>query len=59
MSIQNFYEYVILRDILAFILPGGISLAGIYMIVQAMGINRWEKTLPFFLILTPFLRLYF
>ena len=48
MNIQSFYEYVILRDILAFILPGGISLAGIYMIAQAWGIVRLEKALPFF-----------
>jgi hypothetical protein len=46
MNIQSFYEYVVLRDILAFILPGGISLAGIYMIAQAFGISRWGKILP-------------
>jgi hypothetical protein len=47
-NIQSFYEYVILRDILAFILPGGISLSGIYMITRALGIN-WDlgKILPF------------
>lgn len=47
MNIQGFYEYVVLRDILAFILPGGISLAGIYMIMHALGIERLEKFLPF------------
>jgi len=60
MSIQSFYEYVILRDILAFVLPGGISLAGIYMIVYAIGDDRWKKTLPFisdsfFININPFL----
>jgi hypothetical protein len=46
-SIQSFYDYVILRDILAFILPGSISLGGIFMIIRAFGIERLEKTLPF------------
>lgn len=55
MNIQGFYEYVILRDILAFILPGGISLAGVYMIAQAMGIERWQKAMPFLSSLNPFL----
>jgi hypothetical protein len=60
MSIQSFYEYVILRDILAFILPGGISLAGIYMIMHALGhalgIEQWEKSLPFLSNLDPLLQ---
>lgn len=47
MNIQGFYEYVILRDVLAFILPGSISLGGIYMIMRAFGIERLGKTLPF------------
>ncbi len=45
MNIQALYEYVILRDILAYILPGGISLAGIALIVQAYGVDRWNKVL--------------
>ena len=57
MSIQSFYEHVILRDILAFILPGGISLAGIQMIMHALGIERWEKTLPFLSNLDPLLQI--
>jgi len=55
MNVQNFYEYVILRDILAFILPGGISLAGFYLIAQAMGFERWQKAMPFLSTLSPFL----
>lgn len=47
MNIQSFYEYVILRDILAFILPGGITLAGIIIVAQAYGIERIEKSMPF------------
>lgn len=45
MNIQSFYEYVILRDILAYMLPGGISLAGLMIIVQTFGSNRWSKLL--------------
>lgn len=59
MNIQSFYEYVILRDILAYILPGGISLVGISTLVQAWGKNRWEKILPFFTNLNPFLAITF
>jgi hypothetical protein len=55
MNIQSFYEYVILRDILAFILPGGISLVGISMVVQAFGSDRFEKILLSFSNLSPFL----
>jgi hypothetical protein len=56
MNIQGFYEYVILRDILAFVLPGSISLAGIYMVIaQTMGIDRWQKAIPFLSGLSPFL----
>jgi hypothetical protein len=55
MSIEGLYEYVVLRDILAFVLPGGISLAGIYMIAHAIGDNRWGKIFPFLNNLTPFL----
>ena len=55
MNIQSFYEYVILRDILAFMLPGGITLAGIYMIAYAYGVDRIEKYLPFLTQLNPFL----
>ena len=55
MNIQSFYEYVILRDILAFILPGGISLVGISMVVQAFGSDRFEKVLLPFSKLSPFL----
>ena len=47
MNIQAFYEYVILRDILAYILPGGISLAGIAIVIQAYGSDHWNKLLPF------------
>ncbi|MBI3164155.1 MAG: hypothetical protein HYZ24_05690 [Chloroflexi bacterium] len=47
MNIQSFYEYVILRDILAFILPGSITLGGIYMVVEAYGFNRIEKYISF------------
>ena len=43
MNIQALYEYVILRDILAYILPGGISIAGIAFIAQAYGIEHWNK----------------
>ncbi len=43
MNIQALYEYVILRDILAYILPGGISIAGIALIAQAYGVERWNK----------------
>jgi len=46
-NIQSFYDYVILRDVLAFILPGSVSLGGIYMIMYALGVERLEKTLPF------------
>jgi hypothetical protein len=59
MNIQGFYEYVILRDILAFILPGGISLAGIYMVARSLGSDRWEKSLPFLSNLNPFLEIVF
>lgn len=55
MNIQSFYEYVILRDILAFMLPGGISLAGIYMVAQVLGYDRWQKNLPFLSEMNPFL----
>lgn len=55
INMQSFYEYVILRDVLAFILPGGISLAGIYMIAQAIGIDRWQRTMPFLSSLNSFL----
>jgi hypothetical protein len=47
MNIQGFFEVVILRDILAFILPGSISLAGIYMIMYSSGVERLERVLPF------------
>ncbi len=43
MNIQALYEYVILRDILAYILPGSISIAGVAFIAQAYGIERWNK----------------
>lgn len=49
MSIQAFYEYVIIRDILAYTLPGSIILFGITIIVQALGTDRWNKLLPSFL----------
>ena len=55
MNIQSFYEYVILRDILAFILPGGISLVGISTVVQAFGSDRFEKILLPFSNLNTFL----
>lgn len=45
MNIQSLYEYVILRDILAYILPGGISLVGIALIAQSFGIDRWNKVI--------------
>jgi len=49
MNFQSLYEQVNLRenDILGFILPGSISLVGIYILAQTFGIERWEKTLPF------------
>lgn len=55
MNIQGFYEYVILRDILAFMLPGGVSLAGIYIVVQALGFDRWQKNQSFLSEMNPFL----
>ncbi|MCL4268796.1 MAG: hypothetical protein KJZ72_04595 [Anaerolineales bacterium] len=53
MNIQSFYEYVILRDILAFMLPGGISLAGIYMVIHALDLHRWQKNMPFLSEMNP------
>jgi hypothetical protein len=46
-NLLNFFEVFILRDVLAFILPGGISLAGIYMIMYALRVDPLEKTQPF------------
>jgi hypothetical protein len=57
MNILNFFEIFVLRDILAFILPGGISLAGIYMILLAVGFDELEKTLPFLSKFDPFLQI--
>lgn len=47
MNVQSFYEYVVMRDILAFILPGSITLGGIYMVVEAYGVGRIERYTPF------------
>jgi len=46
MNVQIFYEYIVLRDLLAFTLPGGICLFGIGIIVQALGNNRWTQIIP-------------
>lgn len=55
MNIQGFYGYFSPRDIWTYILPGGISLAGIYMIVQATEVDRWQKVISFLSSLDPFL----
>jgi hypothetical protein len=46
-NLLNFFEVFILRDILAFILPGSISLGGIYMILYAYDGERFGKIPPF------------
>lgn len=43
MSIENFYQYTILRDILGYILPGGISLAGLAILIQAINQHLWNE----------------
>lgn len=46
MNIKDFFEHFILRDILAFTLPGSISLAGIYMAINSSGFEGAGQILP-------------
>ena len=46
MNIQSFYEYVILRDVFGYLLPGGISLIGFIMVIQSVIGDDWIKFLP-------------
>ena len=46
MNVQSFYEHVILRDILAYTLPGAVVLLGVAMVAQAYGYDDLSNLIP-------------
>jgi len=43
MSISEFYEYIIQRDILGYIFPGGITLIGVLIITRTLSDSLWSS----------------
>ena len=46
MNIRSFYEHVVLRDVLAYTLPGAVVLWGITLMAQAFGWGELAQIVP-------------
>jgi len=42
MNIQTFYEYIFLRDILGFLVPGGILMSGFWILIYSINQDFWN-----------------